>query len=213
MRHAAGSSRTPPPVRRTPYSRTVRRTPYAAAEGRSPPAAPSRVTTMRHVRWSLRPCGTYGGAPALPQRVGGAQQRWGLAACRCPCRSRSTSTSTGEQQPVDMSTVVAAAEGGLLMLRSPFTDFRPGAIVQVGGQEGGARTACVLFPQHGHYFATLLLDAAEAEAGAGAPPPRPHTTACGSRGTALTGGVGRRQVAVMTRRAWWARSARPRRRC
>ena len=48
---------------------------------------------------------------------------------------------------------VVAARSGLLMLESDLTELPTGRIVRVGAEE---RAACVLFRQHGHYFATLL---------------------------------------------------------
>eukprot|EP01048_Picozoa_sp_COSAG05_P015449 COSAG05_NODE_1866_length_3934_cov_1.989048_2_plen_411_part_00 len=54
---------------------------------------------------------------------------------------------------VDTAATVVAAGRGLLMLRSPYCELRTGTIVDLGNKN---RQACVLFVQHGHYFATLL---------------------------------------------------------
>ena len=90
----------------------------------------------------------------LPLRPGAARTVLAgkSARRRCLC---SAPPEEGHRPPV----VVVGATRGLLMLESHLLDLPTGRIMAVGDDE---QKACVLFRQHGHYFATLLGHADDA---------------------------------------------------
>lgn len=68
---------------------------------------------------------------------------------RCLCSAPAAAVA---EEPPPPPVIVVSSTRGLLMLESYLIELPPGKIVHVGEEQ---HEACVLFKQHGHYFATL----------------------------------------------------------
>ena len=113
----------------------------------------SSASRTRHLRYLL-PSMRHRAIPLIATTA--AAPAWSRR--RISSRAADTpsgATWEGRLAAVDTAATVVAADHGLLMLFSPYCELRTGTIVNVGSGEHASK-ACVLFVQHGHYFATLL---------------------------------------------------------